>query len=239
MAPSITALGGWRDKLGFAHTDLDEVFSLLARVGDAVVATVGPHSEVVVHDLRDPEHTVVAISGNLTRRSVGSPVPNPDLLPENVNRFDSDLHLYRTETPFGRSLLSSTVWVRDRSGHIVGALCINMDFADIRAARDLLERALTPDIAQNGNSLSTFATSGEDFVTVALAKSLLTSRKRNISWREDKILAMARLRDAGVFSLRRSSELVAAELGISRASVYSYLKDLREQPDPDSKVSAD
>lgn len=226
--------------MGFANSDLDEVFSLLARVGDAVVTTVGPHSEVVVHDLRDPEHTVVAISGNLTRRSVGSPVPDPELLPENLNRFDSDLHLYRTETPFGKTLLSSTVWVRDRIGHIVGALCINMDFADIRAARDLLERTLTPDTTGSEKSLSTFATSGEDFVTVALNQALtdLQKEKHQLE-KDDKVLVIARLRDAGVFSLRRSSELVAAELGISRASVYSYLKDLREQPELHPEVNTD
>jgi predicted transcriptional regulator YheO len=104
------------------HHQLQHVFDLLARVGEAVAATVGPRCEVVVHDLRTPEHPVVAISGNLTRRAVGAPVPDPERLPRNVDRFREDLLLYSTVTPGGRELVSSTVWIRDENDHIVGAL---------------------------------------------------------------------------------------------------------------------
>jgi predicted transcriptional regulator YheO len=221
----------------FKLEDLDTVFELLARVGDAVVATVGPNCEVVVHDLRTPDHAVVAISGNLTRRAVGSPIPDPELLPENVNRFETDLLLYSTETSFGKKLLSSTVWVRDMTGSIVGALCINMDFSDIQAARDLLDRALQPQSTSNGSTISTFATSPEEFVTVALNQILGDMRmEKHQLEKEDKLALISRLQDAGIFGLRRASELVASELGISRASVYGYLKDLRENPDIELKV---
>ena len=100
---------------------LEQVFALLARVAEAIVATVGPACEAVVHDLRNPEHTVVAIAGNLTRREIGSPVPEPAMLPGQVDRFTEDWLCDSTRTLFGKELLASTVWVRDERGHIVGS----------------------------------------------------------------------------------------------------------------------
>src|SRR5689334_11332902 len=124
---------------------------LLARIARAIVATVGSQCEVVVHDLRNPEQTVVAISGNLTGRKVGAPVPDPSMLPGNLHTFKEDVLREQTRTPPGRELVSSSVWVRDSEGNIVGAICINMDFSDLRRARDLLSRVL-PDntVGQDG-----------------------------------------------------------------------------------------
>jgi predicted transcriptional regulator YheO len=215
----------------FEHHQLQHVFDLLARVGEAVAATVGPSCEVVVHDLRTPEHTVVAISGNLTRRAVGAPVPDPELLPGNVDRFREDLLLYSTFTPGGRELVSSTVWIRDENDHIVGALCINMDFVNLRLARDLLDRAIA-DVPwpKSDGGLTTFATSPEEFVAIAL-KQVVNEIGRPLHQldRENKIRILGELDKAGVFALRRASDIVANELGVSRASVYSYLKDAREE----------
>jgi predicted transcriptional regulator YheO len=213
----------------FKYDQLEQVFELLARVGEAVAATVGPNCEVVVHDLRTPEHTVVAISGNLTRRAVGAPVPDPELLPGNVDRFQEDLLHYKALTPGGRELVSSTVWVRDTRNHIVGALCINMDFANLRLARDLLTRAIAdvPSSKADGG-LTTFATSPEEFAAIAL-KQVIQEIDRPLHQldRDDKIQVIGELDKAGVFALRRAADIVASELGVSRASVYSYLKDAR------------
>lgn len=216
----------------FDAQHLSAVFALLARVAEAVVATAGPNCEVVVHDLRTPEHTVVAISGRLTHRFVGAPAPDPELLPGNVDRFGDDQILYRTVTPFGKELISSTVWVRDVGGHIVGALCINMDFADLRLARDLIDRVVTDVPASSANgALTTFATSAEEFVAIALRGAMRDAGKPlHLLTRDDKIRIICRLDQAGVFSLRHAAGIVAAELGVSRASVYSYLKDARTEP---------
>jgi len=221
----------------FRHDQLGEVFDLLARVAEAVVATVGPDCEVVVHDLRDPEHSVVAIHGNLTRRFVGSPISDPDLLPGKVDQFRESQLLYRTVTPFGKELLSSTVWVQDQGGHIVGALCINMDFADVRLARDLLDRRIV-DLppaapAAHSSSMLTFATTTDEFVQIAIRNMLPEIGKplHHLD-RDDKVSIVRELDRAGVFNLRGAADAVARELGVSRASVYSYLNASRVEAVP-------
>jgi len=171
------------------------------------VATVGEQCEVVVHDLRNPEQTLIAISGNLTGRAVGAPVPDMEFLPLNLTTFQDDVIRQPARTPRGRELLSSTVWVRDTKDAIVGAICINMDFNDLRHARDLLNRALTGiEAAPEAEVLETFATSPQDFVEIAI---------------------IGALEQAEVFRFSQSVEIVMEQLGISRASIYAYLKEIR------------
>jgi len=216
----------------FEEQHLSQVYALLARIARAIVATVGPQCEVVVHDLRTPEQSVVAISGDLTGRAVGAPAPDPEMLPGNVNTFSEDILREQTRTPAGRQLVSSTVWVRGGYGRIVGAICINMDFSDLRRARDLLNQALIEPVEMlpNDAAFETFATSPEEFVAIALRGALAKVGKpvQRLN-RQDKIDIIRALESAEVFRFSRAVDIVMDELGISRASIYAYLKDVRQE----------
>lgn len=213
----------------FEEQQLPQVFELLSRVARAIVATVGTQCEVVVHDLRNPEQTLISISGNLTDRAVGAPVPDTEFLPYHLSTFQDDIIRQPARTPRGRELLSSTVWVRDTTGTIVGAICINMDFNDLRHARDLLNRALMgTDAVPEAELLETFATSPQDFVEIALRGAIKKIGKplHHLN-RQDKIAIIGALEQAEVFRFSHAVEIVMEQLGISRASIYAYLKEIR------------
>jgi predicted transcriptional regulator YheO len=208
---------------------VDDVFSLLDRVAQAFAATVGPLGEAVVHDLRQPERSVIAIYGDLTHRQVGAPTPSPELLPENVDRYQEDSLGREIQTPFGRTLTSSSVWVRDASGHIVGALCLNADLSGLKAARDELQRVLDGlNTSPLPGSRESFARSTEDFVTIAVNTALAEIGKplHQLS-RRDRIELVRRLDETGVFSLRHAADTTAGQLGVSRGSIYGYLREAR------------
>ena len=221
---------------GIAETELPAVLAFLARVAEAIVATVGPDCEVVVHDLRNPDHSVVAISGHLTGRRIGAPVPDPELLPGEVDRFTQDDLRRHGSTARGRELLASTVWIRNPVGHIIGAVCINLDVAGLRTARDLINRHLGQDDAR-ARPLPTFASSIPEFTRLAVGAVLGTGRsERHRPRGADRIELVRRLDAEGVFALRGAANAVAAELGISRASLYADLRASRhERPSPDSE----
>ncbi|MGQ0570238.1 MAG: PAS domain-containing protein [Armatimonadota bacterium] len=55
--------------------NVDQALTVLKPLVEAVGATVGPHCEVVLHDSRAPEKSIVAIwNGAVTGRRVGGPV---------------------------------------------------------------------------------------------------------------------------------------------------------------------
>jgi predicted transcriptional regulator YheO len=216
----------------FEEQQLPHVYALLARVAQAIVATVGSQCEVVVHDLRTPEQSVVAMSGNLTGRTVGSPAPDPEMLPGNLGAFQDDILREHTRTSSGRQLVSSTVWVRNDRGEIVGAICINMDFSDLRRARDLLNQVLAEQTMETtiNTSFETFATSPEEFAAIALRGAVQKVGKavHHLN-RQDKIEIIRELELAGVFRFQHAMDIVMQELGVSRASIYAYLKDIRQE----------
>ena len=232
MALRLTEDGGG----GIAEAELPAVFAFLARVAEAVVATVGPDCEVVVHDLRKPDHSVVAISGHLTGRHIGAPVPDPELLPGEVDRFTDDDLRRHGSTAGGRELLASTVWIRNPVGHIIGAVCINLDVAGLRTARDLINRHLGQDDLR-ARPLPTFASSIPEFTRLAVGSVLGTGwSERHRPRGADRIELVRRLEAEGVFALRGAANAVAAELGISRASLYADLRASRRQrPSADSE----
>lgn len=214
---------------GFSAEGLPAVFELLARLARAVTATVGPDAEVVVHDLRTPEHSVIAISGHLTGREVGAPVPDSQLLPGEVDKFTEDDLRRRATTDAGRELLASTVWVRDAVGHIVGALCVNLDLSGLQRARELLDRHLGPTEAGE-RPLPTFATDVSHFVRLAIAQVRGPAPRRRLRPAERQEL-VRRLEAEGVFALRHAPEAVAEALAVSRASVYADLRVVRQGVD--------
>ncbi|MGD0020291.1 MAG: PAS domain-containing protein [Candidatus Limnocylindrales bacterium] len=211
---------------GFSDRTLASVFELLARVARAAVATLGPECEVVVHDLRNPEHSVVAISGDLTGRQVGAPVPDPELLPGVVDAKVEDELRRTATTPSGRELVCSTVWIRDAQGHTVGALCINVDVSDLRQARDLIQRHIGIDVPK-APALPTFASSLADFTRTAVGTALAEGAREGRLRKADRFRVIRQLQSRGIFALRGSVDAVAAELGVSRASIYADLKELQ------------
>lgn len=90
---------------------------------DGLYETLGCRYEVILHDLSQLEQSIVAVRGNITNRKAGGPPTNyllkflrkyGDEAPNQIN--------YRNETSDGRVLRSSTMFIRDEDGHIVGSL---------------------------------------------------------------------------------------------------------------------
>ena len=53
-------------------TASDQIFDHYIRVGEIVSEKFSPYLEVIIHDLRDPEHSIIAIfNSHITGRKIG------------------------------------------------------------------------------------------------------------------------------------------------------------------------
>jgi predicted transcriptional regulator YheO len=186
---------------------------------------------VVVHDFRRPEQSVVAIAGSVTGRSVGGSMSEIGLgILARGDQAGDELN-YVTRTQEGKLVKSSTMLLRDSSGTVFGALCVNLDITAVTQAH-----ALIGELAGLTAPVSTPTTTfGDDIDSVIDAIVDAYQLEQNKPWaelgREDRLALFRSLNDRGVFTVRRAVPQVAARLGISRASAYSYLSQARTGSD--------
>src|SRR6266702_1876154 len=117
----------------------DLSFTFLKQVAQALGHLLGDQCEIVLHDLRQPESSIVMIEhGEITGRKVGDPSTNLGL-PILQNPYgDYDVFNYRSRTPDGRTLKSSSIYLKDDEGKVFAALCINRDISSLMVATTIL-----------------------------------------------------------------------------------------------------
>ncbi len=201
-------------------------FIIAKQLATALHQLLGPMCEVVLHDFTDLEHSIVHIEGNVTHRAIGGAAT--DLILEKVRKGDTgqDLYGYATSLPGGRMMKSSTIFLRDSEGCAIGALCVNLDVTDFVAARN----ALNAFVATRDNERTTETLSDNIFDTVqsVVAETLYeTGRSLATMSRDDKIELMSQLESKGLFQVKKAVSIVADMLGLSRATVYNYLREGR------------
>ncbi|MCK2239917.1 MULTISPECIES: transcriptional regulator [unclassified Crossiella] len=204
----------------------DAILAALEPVMDGIVATFGDCCEVVVHDFRQPENSVVAIAGSVTGRSVGGAMSEIGMgLLAQGDTAEDQLN-YITRTAAGKMVKSSTMLLRDSENLVFGALCVNLDLSGLTQVQQLLGG-----LAGVAAPVAT-TTFGDDIDLVI--DSIVDSRQldQGRSWaelsREERLALFRDLEQRGVFAVRRAVPRVAARLGISRASAYAYLAETKE-----------
>ncbi|MGE7955407.1 helix-turn-helix transcriptional regulator [Pseudomonas sp. NPDC089530] len=216
-------------------TERQLVFKVLHSTLNMLGSVVGRHTEIVLHDLSRPESSIVAIvNGHVTGRRVGSPVlggPREDLGFIAVRRAMEDrsgseplvVENYPTRAPDGRPLRSSTVVYRDSRGEPFATLCTNADLSGIAAAHaclgELLGLGAAPeprgDEPQDMEQLMAEIIQGACPGGTALMK------------KPQKLEAVRRMQDRGLFIVKGGIEKAAAALGVTRYTIYNYLDQIR------------
>lgn len=199
----------------------------LCPIADTIHATVGPYCEVVIHDIARPEQSVVHIAGTVTNRPLGAPLT--DLVLEKYRKYGDgceDILSYNTTTREGKTLRSSTTFVRDEAGKIIGCLCINVDLSPVLAWKYFLDSTL--DIKATSTIKETFTSDVSDALH-SILKSVIDSYSIPVANlpREEKLNIIDQLDEKGVFLVKGAVDLVAAELGVSRYSIYNYIEEVR------------
>lgn len=214
-------------------SEQDAILAALGPVADGIAATLGSFCEVVVHDFRRPETSVVAIAGSVTERSVGGSMSEIGMgLLARGDDAEDQLN-YLTRTASGKLVKSSTMLLRDSGGTVFGALCVNLDVTALGQLRTLVGELADVGTATAETPTTTF---GDDIDAVVDAIVDEHQLRLNKPWaalsRDERLDLFRSLHRRGVFAVRRAVPQVAARIGISRASAYTYLAEIREQGAP-------
>ncbi|GAA0938300.1 helix-turn-helix transcriptional regulator [Nonomuraea longicatena] len=207
-----------------------ELEALLRPIMKAVATAVGPHCEVVLHDLsaHDMRRSIAAIEhGHVTGRSVGGPSTNLGLEMLRTEEEDHDAFGYRGRTGDGRQLRSSSVYFRDETGRVIAALCVNVDLTPLQGARAHIDGMLGEEAPVREEIFAGDIVEVLDNLIEAAIDN--TGKSVALMTKDDKLEVLRYLDEKGAFFVKRSVERVARRLNVSRVTAYNYLDQLRSR----------
>lgn len=209
----------------------EAIFANLRSVAKSIVETFGRHCEVVIHDFEKLPNSLVFIEGDITTRKPGAPIT--DLVLRRLKREGNeikDMFNYGTVARDGRRLKSSTIFVRDEAGQVIGAFCINFDITDYLNVSVLMDDFIRSNDSQEDDKSETFAVSFNETLDSFIEKSYGRFGKHPTSMNKDeKTRFVEDLDEQGAFLLKGAVEYVAKAIGVSKYTVYNYLKEIRSK----------
>ena len=203
--------------------DREILFDQLKQIAQGLGETFAPFCEVVLHDLTDPKNAIVAIHNDLSGRKIGQPATELGLARIADPNYAQVISNYANSFADGRQAKSTSVGIRDGSGEYVAALCLNVDLTLFQGLQSAIGQFVSVD-AQNGPRESLNPASADAIrarIDQFAARRATTPRALSA---ENRRTLLQELKDAGCMEVRRSSEIIAAHLGISRATVYADAK---------------
>jgi|HigsolmetaGSP12D_1036236.scaffolds.fasta_scaffold00837_5 predicted transcriptional regulator YheO len=211
---------------------IEEEKEFLQALVQGIARQFGPNCEVVLHDLTLPyDRTIVAIeNGHVTGRKVGDPGTNLGLeILRGTKQGEHNIN-YVTQTKEGRILRSTSLYMTNREGKAVGALCINFDITDIIVAEKTLQTLSTTALQPQINE--TFVSNVNDLLDLLIQQAQESVGKPVATMtKEDKMRMIRLLDEKGAFLIKKAGEKICAYLGISKFTLYNYLEESKRQED--------
>ncbi|ACR32062.1 helix-turn-helix transcriptional regulator [Burkholderia glumae] len=206
-------------------TSVSEQASLIEQVrtiAQGLGEMFAPFTEVVVHDLRTPENSIIAIHNNLSGRAVGDPTTELGLARIADSDYPPLLTNYANRFADGRPAKSASIGIKDANGDYVAALCLNVDVTLFRGIQGLLNQFCQTGPDQLGETLDP---ANADAIRERIDRFAMTlaTTPRSLKTEQRRELMQA-LRAEGYLEVRRAMEVIAQHLGVSRATVYNDAK---------------
>ena len=213
---------------------------------DFISRVLGPDYEVALHDISDRGGALVAIANShISGRDLGAPLTEKTLqIIENREYEHKDYILHHFGlTDSGRMLSSSSMFIKDETGELLGLLCINFDDSRYRELSQKVFNLCHPDNFVENNfrfdesripqqayvdDVERFHSSHSGSVTHAIGDII---RENNLSAEklslDEKLSIVEKLASDGAFLVKGAVKDAAKCLGCSQATIYRYLSRIK------------
>ncbi len=224
----------------------DSQLHYFTKVSEFIGRVIGPDYEVALHDISDRDGAIVALAnGHISGRTIGTPVS--DRLREII-----DSHIYEEEdfilheyglSSTGKVLCSSSMFIKDVAGELIGVMCINFDDSRYRELSQKVFNLCHPDalvdtnfrfdetkvpikISNQSSRLKNVPDgSAHDIITAELKARNLNPENMSVN---SRLRLLAELDSKGVFLIKGAVKEAAAIFGCSQATMYRQLSRAKE-----------
>lgn len=205
------------------------IFQNLENIATVLVETFGRNCEVAIHNFEKLPHSLVFIKGEITKRKPGAPIT--DLVIKTLRKEGDkakNICNYKNTIKAGRIIKSSTAFIRDTKSKIIGAFCVNIDITDYLNSINLIENLIQTRDVQNLEIKETFASSLNETIESLIDDVVKKVGKQPaVMTKDEKLELVSVLEMNEAFSVKGTVDVVAILLGISKYTVYNYIKTVR------------
>lgn len=206
---------------------INEIMPTLVKIIEGLGKQFGPNCEFVLHDYsKEFGSTIVGIAnGNVTGRGVGNGGTEIGLKLIQGSTNDDGRFNYISQTQDGRYLRSSTMYLKDDEGNIIGTLCVNLDITKLVGVKNYLNEICT--VAENDKKEKPVVFKNiEDMLIFMINESVQqVGTPVSMMSREQKIKGISYLYDRGAFKIKNSVNIVAKYYDVSKYTIYNYLNE--------------
>lgn len=229
-----------------AAQNMNPKLRILIPVVRGLAKILGKDYEVNLHDVSIPERSLVLCeNGYVTGRSEGGPMTDFGLLMLQSEEYQSreGVFNYLAKNNRGELIKCSCIFIRDENDKIIGFLCINYDLKKAVAAQELIEGLLR--VEMSGAGVEPAEEPGARFpepVRESFAQDIdevvgdsLAQVKRRIGkpfkylTKPEKKEVVRELHDKGFFLLKGSVDILASEMGNTKFTIYSYIREIQKK----------
>lgn len=229
-----------------AAPNMNPKLKILIPVVRGLARILGKDYEVNLHDVSIPERSLVLCeNGYVTGRSEGGPMTDFGLLMLQSEEYQSreGVFNYLAKNNRGELIKCSCIFIRDENDKIIGFLCVNYDLKKAVAAQEIVENLLR--VEMGGAGVEPAEEPGARFpepVRESFAQDIdevvgdsLAQVKRRIGkpfkylTKPEKKEVVRELHDKGFFLLKGSVDILAAEMGNTKFTIYSYIREIQKK----------
>lgn len=205
------------------------VYEFLCRAAEGIAAMFGSRCETLIQDMSRKNHPVLAIyNGHVTGRSVGSTEDvygdqtSSDEQSSSVFSLYDDMVNQIVITKSGRYLKSTTFNFAGEGYHY--ALGINYDASEMKALLPIMEEV----VSAGTDLLSSIQSHNTKALTQMFNECVISIGKSPKAMnRAERIALIRRLNEQNAFEYYKAITFIAEQLGITRNTVYNYLKEIQ------------
>lgn len=207
---------------------VDPIIKRYIPIVRGIAGTFGSNCEVVLHDFSDLKNSIVIIeNGNVTGRDTKSSMTDHSLQQVKAGKTEKDTINYSGKGSDGRTIKSTTMFIRDDNDKVIGCICINFDATEFAIAKRALSELLDfghEDVKEDNTSKKI------NDVLKEVVQAKIDEIGKPIAYlnKDEKVRIVNDLDGQGVFLIKGAIDYVADILCVSRYTIYNYLDETRD-----------
>jgi len=201
---------------------MDKNIQTFKNIADGIARLLHPHAEVVIHNMATQK--IIHLVNNISKREIGS----PSLLENFEIEFDNPIiGPYEKLNWDGRKLKSISIAINGENETPIAVMCINFDISVLSNVLSFIEVFIKPDDMLSKPD-EIFKDDWQEKINLFVHSWLQENNKTlNSLTRLEKQNLIEVINSKGGFKGKNAANYVAGILGLGRATVYKYLKDLK------------